>query len=336
MYNWDLKKSAAAVIERMCNVAVGEDVLIYADTSASAEVVESLAEAAYIKGGIVSALWYETRPEVAMEPPAPLAAAMKAADVLIELAEKYLIHTEAYHEALKAGSRNLCLSGMTPEMMIRCIGRIDYDRMVELGDLMAQLLRSADLMRIETPAGTDLEFRIGGRPVFHNSGVISKPGEQSFLGGQVAWAPLEETINGVLVFDGSVWPPEEIGLLRTPIRMEIEKGTVKTVSGGAEAQLFERWLGSFNDANMFKIAHLSYGLNPGARLTGKILEDERIFGCIEVGLGSQRPRFKGRVGRAKAHTDGIMLNPTVSLDGKLIESEGKFVHKELAKVSEQF
>lgn len=335
MDNWGMMKAATTVVERMCNLAVGEEVLIYADTSASGEVVESLAAAAHVRGGIVSVLWYETRPEVAMEPPAPLAAAMKAADVVIELAEKYLIHTEAYHEALKAGARNLCLSGMTPEMMVRCIGLIDYSKMVKLGDVIAQLLRSADLMRIETAAGTDLELRIGGRPVFHNSGVISKPGEQSFLGGQVAWAPLEETINGVMVFDGSVWPPEELGLLRTPIRMEIEGGTVKAISGGTEAQLFKRWLGSFGDANMFKIAHLSYGFNPGARLSGKILEDERIFGCIEAGLGSQRPRFKGRVGRAKAHTDGIMLDPTVRLDGEVIEREGRFVQQQLAELSEE-
>ncbi|MCR4404914.1 MAG: hypothetical protein NUW06_06555 [Candidatus Acetothermia bacterium] len=330
-----MKKAAATVIERMCNLKPGENVLIYADTCASAQVVESLAEAAHVKGGVVSVLWYETRPQVAMEPPAPLAAAMKAADVVIELAEKYLIHTEAYHAALEAGSRNLCLSGMTPEMMVRCIGRIDYARMVELGDLIAELLRNADRMRIESPAGTCLESRIGGRPVFHNSGVISKPGEQSFLGGQVAWAPLEETINGVMVFDGSVWPPEELGLLRAPIRMEIEAGTVKEIRGGMEAQLFERWLDSFGDPSMFRIAHLCYGLNPGARLTGRILEDERVFGCIEVGLGSQRPRFKGTVGRAKAHTDGIILRPTVLLDGEEIEREGRFVQQQLVKLSKE-
>lgn len=324
--DWDLKKAALAVIEQMCKVKSGEDVLIYADTSANAEVVESIAEAAYIKGGIVSVLWYETRPEVAMEPPAPLAAAMRAADVVIELAEKYLIHTKAYHEALKAGSRNLCLTGMTPDMMKRCIGNINYGKMAELGDSIAELLQKADLMEIKTPAGADLESKIAGRPVYHNSGVITKPGEQSFLGGQVAWAPIEETINGVIVFDGSIWPPDEVGLVGTPIRMKVDKGEVTNISGGSEAKVVENWLNSFADPNMFKIAHFSYGFNPGARLSGKILEDERIFGCIEIGLGSQRPRFKGKVGRAKAHTDGVMLNPTVTLDGEIIEQEGRFTH----------
>jgi leucyl aminopeptidase (aminopeptidase T) len=197
---------------------------------------------------------------------------------------------------------------------------------------LAELLRKGDKMQITTLAGTDLISQIGGRPVFHNSGIISKPGEQSFLGGQVSWAPLEESINGTIVFDGSLWPPEEVGLLKAPITLEVKKGEIRDIKGGSEAKIFERWLSSFNDPKMFKIAHLSWGFNPGARLSGKILEDERIFGCIEIGIGSQRPRFKGTVGSAKAHTDGVMLNPTVILDDKIIEKEGKFIQEKIVKL----
>lgn len=333
-YDWEIKKASKTVIEDMVNLREGEDILIYADTAADAKAVESIAEAAHLAGGVVCLFWYETRPEVGIEPPKPLAAAMKAADVVIELADKYLIHTKSYHEALKAGSRNLCLTGMTPEMMLRCIGNINYPKMVELGDALAELLREGNEMQITTPAGTKLTSGIGGRPVFHNSGIISKPGEQSFLGGQVSWAPIEESINGTMVFDGSLWPPEELGLLKMPMIFEIEKGEVKNIKGDSEARVFERWLKGFNDPNMFKIAHFSYGFNPGARLSGVILEDERIFGCTEMGIGSQRPRFKGTVGSAKAHTDGVMLNPTVVLDGEVIEKEGKFIHPKLAKIAE--
>jgi len=40
------------------------------------------------------------------------------------------------------------------------------------------------------------------------------------------------------------------------------------------------------------------------------------------------------VGSAKAHTDGVMLNPTVILDGEVIEKEGKFIHPKLAKIAD--
>ena len=120
-----------------------------------------------------------------------------------------------------------------------------------------------------------------------------------------------------------------------PMVFEIEKGEVKNIKGNNEAKVLEKWLRSFDDPNMFKIAHFSYGFNPGARLSGTILEDERIFGCVEMGIGSQRPRFKGTVGSAKAHTDGVMLNPTVTLDGEVIERDGEFIHSKLIKIEEQ-
>ncbi len=204
--------------------------------------------------------------------------------------------------------------------------------MVELGDRLADLLRSGNKMVVKTLAGTDLASEIGDRPVYHNSGIISKPNEQSFLGGQVSWAPVEESINGRLVFDGSLWPPEEIGLLASPIELIVKKGKIMKVEGGSEAKVFEKWLESFDDPHMLKIAHFSYGFNPGAKLTGIILEDERVFGGVEIGIGSQRPQFKGKVGPAGAHTDGTMLNLTVLLDDSKIEEDGSFIYPDLKKL----
>ncbi len=330
-FDWELKEAAFKVINDMCNLKKGEYLLIYGDTSVDEDVLFALAEAGHVLGGEVGVYLYRTREEVGLEPPPPLREAMKASDVIIELAEKYLIHTKAYHDALEAGSRNLCLTGMDKEMLKRCVGKIPYRKMVEFGDALMNLLSKKNQMRITTPGGTDLISEIGGRSFFHNSGIIKSPGEQSFLGGQISWAPIEESINGTMVFDGAVWPPDELGLLHEPIVMKVERGRVISIEGGKEAIIFKKWLESFNDPNMFMIAHFSYGFNPGARLTGKILEDERIFGGIEIGLGSQRPRFNGKVGRAKAHTDGIMLNPTVEVDGEIIEKDGEFLHPELKK-----
>lgn len=332
MSRWELAKAARTLVEYVCNLREGEEVLIYADTDADRAVAEYLAEAAHAAGGSVSLILYETRPEVDMEPPAPLAAAMREAALIIELAEKYIIHTRAYLEALKT-ARILCLTGMTQEMMKRCVADIDYPRMLELGDALVEVLKGARRMEIKTPGGTDLRCELSEeRPVEHNATRIANPGEESFLGGQVSWYPLERTIEGIVVFDGSIWPPEDLGLLKSPVRLEVEAGEIKGIEGGAEAKRLESWLESFGDPKMFKIAHFSYGFNPGARLTGKILEDERIFGCIELGIGSQVPSFE--VGLAPAHTDGVMLNPTVTLDGKLIEEEGRFVHPKLKGIAD--
>ena len=225
-FDWEVKSAAFKVINDMCNLKKGEHLLIYADTKVDQDVLSAIAEAGHVAGGEVGVYLYRTREEVGMEPPPPLREAMKASDIIIELAEKYLIHTKAYHDALDNGSRNLCLTGMDKDMLTRCIGDINYKAMVEFGDKLMEILSRGNKMEITTPAGTHLVSEIGRRPFYHNSGIIDSPGQQSFLGGQISWAPVEETINGTMVFDGSVWPPDELGLLKEPIVMKVEKGRV--------------------------------------------------------------------------------------------------------------
>jgi leucyl aminopeptidase (aminopeptidase T) len=56
--------------------------------------------------------------------------------------------------------------------------------------------------------------------------------------------------------------------------------------------------------------------------TGRIVEDERVFGCIEMGIGSQGAQIMGKTWSAASHTDGVVLNPTILLDGVTMEKDG--------------
>lgn len=334
MYSsWALKRAAKTIVEDMCTVQEKENVVILAETRVNKDVIWSVAEAAHLEGAKAHVFFYEEHPMVDVEPSPPMAAAMKSAEVNIEFASKYYIHTKAFSEALKAGARTLDLCDMSPEQIIRCIGQVDLQRVMEFGDTLAEMLGRSNKLEVTTPAGTSLTAEIRGRPIVHNRGRISKPGEYTYLPGQVSWQPVEDTITGAIVFDGSVWPPDEVNILKNPIKLEVEKGVIKEIEGSNEAKIWEKWLEGFNDPNMFKIAHFSYGFNPGAQLCGSIIEDERIFGCVELGIGFQFARFKGTVGAAPAHTDGIMLNPTVKLDGEAIEEQGAFIHPDLARIA---
>jgi leucyl aminopeptidase (aminopeptidase T) len=80
---------------------------------------------------------------------------------------------------------------------------------------------------------------------------------------------------------------------------------------------------------MFRIAHCSYGFNPGiTRITGRIVEDERVMGSMEYGVG------RTAMG-APSHTDGIVLNPSVYADGVPIEQEGVYVHPDLVAICKE-
>jgi len=333
----ELKQAAYKLVKEVLKVESGENVVITIDTAGDWRVAEAVAEATYIVGGKPLLTWYAAPPAVGKAadpylPLQPLAEMLKVSDAWIELNKSWLLYSTAYEEAMKAGkTRYICLVGMTADMIVRTIGRVNIPVLYEFQRRLAEITHSAERIRVTSPAGMNVEFdNDPSRPVLVE-GEISGPGEY-MLFGQVDWAPIEESINGKIVFDGSVWPPQELGLLSEPIVLHVEDGRVKEISGGREAKILESWLKSFSDEKMFNVAHLSYGCNPGAKLTGNILEDERVWGVVEWGLGSQSLTFKGKLGLASSHMDGICLNPTLTADGEKILQNGEYVHPKLREL----
>jgi len=335
LLDFELTKASQTLVREFVRVKPTEHVLVYTDSESEWRVAEATAMAVHSVGAKVALMRYPAPVGVAenadRDLPEPLSAAMRNCDVIIEFSKKYLLYSTPWQLAMQAKrARYLCLSGMTSEMMTRCIGGINVAALIEFQNKIADLTRSAKRMKITTPAGTDIEFENDSkRPVFTEGVVAEKPGDYMLIG-QVDWAPVEESIEGTIVFDGSVWPPDDIGLITDPIRLKVQEGKVVSIDGGREAKTFARWLDSFNDPAMRNVAHIAYGCNPGAKLSGLIVEDERVWGSVEWGLGYQGESFLGRAGPAKTHTDGICLNASIWMDGQQISSEGTYIHPELA------
>ena len=85
---------------------------------------------------------------------------------------------------------------------------------------------------------------------------------------------------------------------------------------------------------MLKMAHIAYGFNPGAILTGSVVEDERVWGCTEWGIGYVSTIDAPPDGQeAVSHSDGICLNSSVWLDDRQIMADVRSVDAELAALS---
>jgi leucyl aminopeptidase (aminopeptidase T) len=158
-----------------------------------------------------------------------------------------------------------------------------------------------------------------------------------FLLGQIGWAPIEESINGTIVYDGSYSGGGEadLGILRNPIRVTVKEGKAIDFTGGPEAETIKKWLQKLNDPNMYLAAHVCYGFNPGARLSGLCTEDERVWGSTEWGFGNQGPMFKAKGITALSHADGICMNSSVWIDGQQILDKGRVIHPQLAKLAKK-
>ena len=338
--DFELVKAAEILVRELVRVRPSDHVLVYSDSESDWRAAETTAAAVHNAGAKVVVMRYPAPQGVGesadADLPEPLMAAMRSCDVMIEFSKKYLLYSTPWRAAMQAKrARYLCLSGMTSEMMARCVGQVNVQTLIQFQDILARLTRSATRMRITTPAGTDIEFQNDPkRPVFTEGVVPDTPGDYMLIG-QVDWAPVESSLKGTIVFDGAVWPPEDLGRLGNPIRLSVDKGRVVSIDGGREAETFARWLDSYNDPAMHNVAHAAYGCNPGAKLSGLIVEDERVWGSVEWGLGYQGETFLGVAGRAKTHTDGICLNASVWIDGQQISSEGTYTHPELAALSKR-
>ena len=337
-YEYELTKAAHKLVSEMFKMKPGETLVITADTESDPRVVEATAAAAFTVGAKPMVIWTASPLGVgkAADPMLPveaLTAALRATDAWVEFNNEWLLYSTPYEVAERENKRlrylNAC--GMNVDMTVRLIGRVDFPALRDYQEKLVKLTRRAEHVRTTTPAGGDVEFDMDPtRPITCEAGNADTPGSH-MQAGQIGWAPVFKSINGTIVFDGSIVPP--IGLVTDPVKLHVEEGRVEKTTGGKDAGVFESWLRSFNDPLMLRMAHVCYGCNPGAKLTGNIVEDERVWGGTEWGLGYVGPMMTGgKPLPAASHTDGICLNTSVWLDGDQIWDRGKSVHPELAEL----
>lgn len=339
-YEYELAVAAEKLVRESLRVNRGEAVAITADTLSDDEVVRATAGAVLAAGGKPLVLRVAAPRGVGKAadadlPLEPLARAVAASRVWVEYNHQWLLYSGVYEQATEANRdlRYLCLCGMTADLMVRTIGRVDFASLKRFMERVRDLTAQAQEVHITTPAGTDVRFRNVGPHHFISCdwGDASTPGVW-MLAGQIGWSPRLETVAGTIVFDGSLSPP--VGLLKVPVTLRIEQGRVVSIAGGSQAEEFRAWLESFQDPNMFRLGHVCYGFNPGARLTGNVLEDERVWGCTEWGLGYMSPVDVPPDGiRAASHCDGICLNSSVWLDGVQILDRGQVVGPGLTELA---
>lgn len=329
-YALELHAAARKLLAEVMLVQPGENVVVTADTQSDFRVVEATAQAAYALAAQPVVVWYETRPRAQMEPPAPVAAAVQAADVWVEYAVQYTLYTDTRRHACANGVRYAAFGGLDVDAVVRTIGRVDYPTMLELGEKLVELTAGVADYRVTTALGTDIRCDNRGADVYQSGRLADEPGAAVMLGGQVVWLPREESVEGTIVVDGMLWPPDNVGIVREPVTLVVEAGRVTSIEGGAEARTLQGWLDALGDPTMRRIAHYTYGFNPGVtRFTGRVAEDERVFGVFDFGFGGWMDR------PAESHFDGVITAPTVVADGDEIERDGKFTHPELADLCRQ-
>jgi leucyl aminopeptidase (aminopeptidase T) len=261
-----------------------------------------------------------TRATHGVDPPQVIAAAMKAADAVIQPTTYALTHTDAVRNALKSGTRFCNFREINEDMMVRGAVTADYNQVRKTSEKLADLMNAADTVRVTTPNGTDLSMSTAGRKCLVLAGFAQKPGQYGGLpAGEAALAPIERTTNGVMIDPFSM---DAIGVIQDPFHLKVKDGRVKEISGGLEALKLKEIIAR-SDKNATNIAEFAIGANPAARITGVINEDKRRLGTVHIAIGDNKT-LGGKV-RSNIHYDILFFEPTVKLDDKVVVEDGKLI-----------
>lgn len=307
----DLEQAATTAIEQCLALDPNETCVIVFDAGTEA-VASALADAA---GAVVEetvTVRYPVGETHGAEPPAPVAAALREADVFLAPTSRSLSHTRARQQACEAGSRGATLPGITTEVF--AIGLdADYRRIGDTCEHLLEQLDGADSVHVTTEAGTDVTFEVGDRDWLADTGLVHEAGGFSNLpAGEVFISP--QSAEGAVVIDGTMRPH---GVLSTPIELTFEDGLVTDISDDSVRETVEDAATAVGDA-AYNVAELGIGANDGVtELVGSVLLDEKAAGTIHVAIGDDAGI--GGDTEAPIHLDGVVRDPTITADGTTVE-----------------
>jgi leucyl aminopeptidase (aminopeptidase T) len=359
----DLKKAAEIAVRVSLKVKPGEQALIISNPDHEVSVIsqavyEALAEA----GGRPTLIYQPPKSQLDFAEKTVLAAFGAKPEIVISLSAEKLgkdeegiarpyIHNGAEYDHifhLQLYGAKTCRSFWSPSTTIDSFIRtvpIDYDELKRNCARIKEVLDHAVSVRVRAPSGTDAVFGLRGRLAFSDDGDFSRSGAGGNLpAGETFISPENGTAWGQIVFDGSISLHKGDIVIREPIRCSLDGGYVREISGGEEAGALRYTVetaernalemeqagklppgqGAVYAKNARNIGEIGIGLNPAARITGSMLEDEKALHTCHFAIGLNY----NQDAPALIHLDGLVKNPTIiatAEDGRetLIEEDGE-------------
>jgi leucyl aminopeptidase (aminopeptidase T) len=287
------------------------------------DIADLVAQAATEAGGRVTTCIMPSRAQDGQEPPPPVAAAMREATVIFSPVSRSITHTRAMRAALDRGARAILMTAYSEDLLASpALLTTDFEAQASLCRRVGAALSEGEAVRLSSPRGTDLRFSIAGR----TANVLTNIPDRGELAPvpdiEVNVVPVTGTAEGTLVADASI-PYLGIGVLAEPVTCMVEQGFITKIDGGEQAHILATALATHGDPNCYNVAELGIGLNPNARLTGQMLDDEGVLGTIHIGIGTSHT-LGGEV-VAPTHYDLLMWAPTIEVDGVVMQRDQEIV-----------
>ena len=264
----------------------------------------------------------------------PAVEALKHADMVVDA--MFMLHSSELLEIQESGSRILtCIEPV--DVLARLFPTEETTRRT---DAAVALISAAETLRVTSPAGTDVTYRIDAYPATGQYGFSAEPGHwDHWPSSGMAYAyGADEGVEGtVVIAPGDIMLPFKT-YVRSPIELRIEAGRISAITGGVEAEIVSEYMADFNDPDAYGLAHIGWGMNPDAKWTalatdrrGHGMEVRAFEGSVMFSTGPNTQ--VGGPNNSQCHIDFPMRSCSLFLDERPIVRDGALVEDDLVAAS---
>ena len=127
-------------------------------------------------------------------------------------------------------------------------------------------LKAARELRVTSPGGTDVTYRLGPYKTISQYGYTDQPGRWDAWPGCFVWTgAYEDGVDGTVVIDSGDMLLPFMRYASSPITLTIKSGYITDISGGGIEGIFMRdFMKSFNDPKAYAVSHIGWGLDDKA------------------------------------------------------------------------
>ena len=317
-----------------CKVRTGEVILLYTDTTFNPHYPAACLAAGLGLGATVYQITIPARRKQIEEEPTIIRAWCDA-DMVIDLVSAGAhLFSRLNTLALEAGSRVLRIAEPV-DVLERMLPSPEVRHRSEAG---AEMLTTANELRVTSNHGTDLTFDIRGRAGVAQHGLADEPGRwDHWPSGLSLIAPVEESANGRLVIGVGDLIFTLGRYVSDSIECVVRDGRIASIIGGVDALLLKEWLAAQADPRAYVLGLVAWGTDHRARWDrvawhlqepAGVMDSESFLGNVRIGLGANTSAMLRGNNPSKAHIDLQLRGCNLWLDKHQVIKAGDFTDPE--------
>lgn len=201
-------------------------------------------------------------------------------------------------------------------MLAGCL--VDQREIADRANLLAQTIRKAGKVRIQTPSGTSIEFKLNKREPIVGDSIVTiddaRKGAVKFLpSGFVEVAAGEDTAEGTVVYDAPILVRGKRSVQGLTLRFNDGKIVGYSARSGVEA--FQDYMRS-GQGDLDRFSFFGLGLNPG--LKHGFTQDDKVLGGLTIGIGGNEDKGGKNQTIGNRHWWASMTEATLEIDERMI------------------